>query len=110
MLSLSLLGPFAAYLEERPLTQLTAQKAQALLIYLVVESRQIHPRDLLMTLLWPDYPQTSARQSLRQHLYLLRQAIELEEFDTPLILSEQKTIRLNPDATIAVDVVQFEQL
>ncbi len=111
MFTMSLLGPFAAYLEEeRPLTQLTAQKAQALLIYLVVESRLIHQRDSLMTLLWPDYPQKSAQQSLRQTLYLLRHAIKTKETNTPLILSERKIIRLNPDATIAVDVVQFEQL
>jgi predicted ATPase/DNA-binding SARP family transcriptional activator len=110
MLALSLLGPFAVHLEERPLSQLTAQKAQALLIYLAVEGRQAHSRDSLMTLLWPDYPQKSAQQSLRQTLFLLRKAIESSDTNTPTILSDRLTVSLNPDANLALDVTQFEQL
>jgi len=88
MLAISTLGPFALFIDERPLTQLTSQKAQALLIYLAVGGQQVHQRDALMTLFWPDYPQKSAQQSLRQTLYRLRQAIEPKETETPLILSE----------------------
>jgi DNA-binding SARP family transcriptional activator len=110
MIKLSLLGPFELTADERPLTQLTAQKAQALLIYLAVEARQTHKRDALMALLWPDYPQKSAQQSLRQAVYLLRQAIEPENPDAPLILTERLTLALNPDAALMVDVDQFEEL
>ena len=110
MLSLSLLGSLNIQVAERPLIQLTAQKAQALLIYLAVEARQTHQRDALMTLLWPDYAQRSARQSLRQHLYLLRQAIEPEITNAPLIVSGRDTVTLNPAAVLAVDAIQFEQL
>ena len=110
MLTLSLLGSFEIYADERPHPQLTAQKAQALLIYLAVEARQSHQRDTLITLFWPDYPQKSAQQSLRQSLYLLRQAMEPDKPDRPLILSERFTVALNPEAVLAVDVVQFEEL
>ena len=110
MLTLSLLGPVEAHLNERPLTKLSAQKAQALLIYLAVEARQGHQREALMALLWPDYPQKSGQRSLRQTLYLLRQAIEPDGTETPLILAERFTVALNPEASLIVDVAQFEQL
>lgn len=107
MLSLSLLGPFAARVNERPLTQLHSQKAQALLIYLAVEARQVHQRESLMALLWPDYPLKSAQQSLRQTLFLLRQAVESAE--NSLILAERFTVGMNQDA-FSLDVAQFELL
>ena len=37
-LSLSLLGPFTAFLDERPLTKFTTNRVQALLIYLAMEA------------------------------------------------------------------------
>ena len=110
MLTLSVLGPFVANLDERPLSQLTAQKAQALLIYLAVERRRAHSRETLMTLLWPEYPQKSAQQSLRQTIFLLRKAVDLDEKYTPHILTDRSTVTLNPDAELLLDVAQFEQL
>lgn len=106
MLKLSLLGSFSAYWNERPFPQRMAQKAQALLIYLAVETGRQHQRDTLMSLFWPDSPQKSAQQSLRQTLYLLRQTIDLEKRDAPLIQAERFTVSLNK-TWIWLDVEQF---
>lgn len=109
MLNLSLFGTFELHQDERPLPPLTSQKAQALLVYLAVEARQIHQRDKLMSLFWPDYPQKSAQQSLRQTLYLLRQTLQKEERDPPLILAERFTVTVNREL-LSLDIDQFAQM
>ncbi|MEM7336689.1 MAG: BTAD domain-containing putative transcriptional regulator [Chloroflexota bacterium] len=110
MLQLSLLGSLTVQWAQRPLSKLTAQKVQALLIYLAVESNRVHQRDSLMALFWPDYPQKSAQQSLRQTLYLIKQALPSSEIDAPFILTERITVAWNPDAPLSLDVLRFEQL
>jgi DNA-binding SARP family transcriptional activator len=50
-LTLSLLGPFTAALNEKPLDNFRTSKVQALLIYLTVEKDRAHPREALMELL-----------------------------------------------------------
>ena len=77
ILSVSLLGPFEASLDDRPLHKFRTSKVQALLIYLATEASVVHRRDALMALLWPGLPQKSAQVNLRQTLYRLRQAIKI---------------------------------
>jgi DNA-binding SARP family transcriptional activator len=69
-LSLSLLGLFAASLDDRPLTNFRTKSVQALLIYLACEPRP-HQRESLVGLFWPELPQASAQKRLRDSLYLL---------------------------------------
>ncbi len=114
-LSLSLLGNFKAFLDDRPLTQFRTNKVQALLIYLVTETAVVHQREALMTLLWPDLPLQSARINLRQILYQLRKMIpELSTQDgagsAPFILAKGQTVQVNPDVQMALDLHQFTQL
>ncbi len=73
-LSLLLLGEFAATLDDLEIEGFRTRSAQALLIYLAVKGQR-QRREHLMTLLWPDLPQASAQQNLRQNLYLMRQTI-----------------------------------
>jgi DNA-binding SARP family transcriptional activator/tRNA A-37 threonylcarbamoyl transferase component Bud32 len=113
-LSLSLLGAFRAALNGKILTGFRTNKAQALLIYLVVEPEP-QRREHLMTLLWPGMPERSARHNLRQILYHLRQAIPdlSSESDkqtaVSFLLTNRQTIQLNPTAVVMVDVHQFEE-
>jgi WD40 repeat protein/serine/threonine protein kinase len=107
-LSLSLFGSFSAKIDERPLTSFGSIKAQALLIYLAVESEQVHQRETLMTLLWPDLPQKSAQQNLRQTLRRLRQTLAQNADESPIILSERFTLALNTAVPLILDVHQFE--
>ena len=110
MLSLSLLGPFQAYIDERPLIHFGTKKAQALLIYLAAQDQIVHQREPLMTLFWPDSPLKSAQQNLRQTLYLLQHALQPEDADTPIILSERFTLGLHPEARVGVDATRFKKL
>jgi predicted ATPase/DNA-binding SARP family transcriptional activator len=112
---LSLLGPFAAAVDGRPVPGFRTRATQALLIYLAVRPGQPQRREHLMTLLWPGLAQKSAQANLRQTLYQLRQAIP-ETAATgdcdpvPLLLSDWQTVRINPDAALEVDVLAFERL
>ncbi|MCK5315100.1 MAG: hypothetical protein KAJ53_08255, partial [Anaerolineales bacterium] len=117
-LSLSLLGPFAASLNGRPLLKFRTNRVQALLIYLATESAlgtRFHRREALMDLLWPGLPQKSAQVNLRQTLYRLRQAIpevmaKDGEETVPFLLSDRQTIEVNPDGDVQVDVTRFSEL
>ena len=96
-LSLSLLGPFDATYDDRPLTSFRSNRVQALLVYLVIAHANspelAHSREALMELLWPGMSESSARQNLRQTIYLLRQAIPEvtagnDQASVPFLLSE----------------------
>jgi len=109
MLKLSLLGPFQAEINGQPIPNLTAQKAKGLLSFLAVEAKQIHQREFLMNLLWPDFPLNSAQQNLRQSLYLLRKNIDIEN-EPPLFQAERFTVSWNPAVPPALDITQFRKL
>lgn len=114
-MSLSLLGPFRAALGDQALTKLRSSKAQALLIYLCVETPVVHRREALMALLWSGLPQRSAQANLRQTLYLLWKAIpEVNPREgregVPLLLSDRQRVQLNPEADVALDVARFSEL
>ncbi|MCB8938108.1 MAG: tetratricopeptide repeat protein [Ardenticatenaceae bacterium] len=111
-LSISLLGPFSASVGDQPLYKFRTNKVQALLVYLVMEAEQVHRREALMDLLWPDLPQPSAQVNLRQTIYRLRQAIpEVAAKNgpkpVPFLISERQTVQINPEADFYLDVAEF---
>lgn len=71
-LEIRLLGPPQVTLNGEPVTSMRSDKVLALLSYLAVESERLHRREKLAGLLWPDYPESSARSSLRRALADLR--------------------------------------
>jgi len=114
-LSVSLLGPFAASLNDEPLTQFRTRSVQALLVYLVCEAERPHQRETLMDLLWPGMPLPSAQANMRQTLYRLRRIIpEVQRQDgltaVPFLLTNRQTIQINPDAAYFADVQHFDAL
>ena len=117
-LSLTLLGNIGVSLDTQPITQFRTNKAQALLIYLVIEKPTIHYRDALMEFLWPGLPQKSAQTNLRQILYQLNHLIpraelaghQADETAVSLLITDRKTVELNPNLPIASDVNQFLNL
>ena len=70
-LSLSLLGPFGAELDQEPITGFESSKVRALLAYVAMEADRPHRRDSLAALLWPDWPDREARGNLRHARSLL---------------------------------------
>ena len=99
-LALYLFGPPRVELDGQPI-EINRRKSLALLIFLA-----LHPgmrsRDSLATLFWPGYSQTHARGNLRRALFILKQALPGEWFET-----NRQHLALRQDADIWVDVVAF---
>jgi hypothetical protein len=108
-LSVYLMGPFRAALDGEPLTGFVSDKARALLAYLAVEARQPHRRQVLAGLLWGDYPERSARASLRNVLANLRHVTGDREAVPPLLCISPQAIQLNPEGDTWVDMRAFVQ-
>ncbi len=109
-LKLSLLGAFEASLDGKPLSGIKTDKGRALLIYLAVERGRAHRRQALAGLLWPDYPESAARENLRHALSNLRQVLGEEQNKVPFLLVEGETLQLNPESDCWLDVAEFERL
>jgi len=112
-LKLSLFGPLTITLDGEPFDGVRLRPTLALCSYLACQPGR-HRREHLMALLWPDWPQVSAQQNLRQNLYVLRQALpEINSHNgdhVPLVLADRDTVQLNPAAVVEVDVLRFTGL
>lgn len=106
--SISLLGTFQVTLDGRP-SVFATDRARALLAYLAVEADRPHRREALAGLLWPDRPESTARQNLSQSLARLRRAIDDHRAAPPFLWISRKTIQFNA-ATAELDVARFEAL
>ena len=109
-LSISLLWPFQVTLDGKPVTAFESNKVRALLAYLAVEADRPHRRDTLAALLWPDWPDRSARTNLRNALANLRKAIRDSDIDPPHLLATRETIQFNADSDHWLDVAAFRAL
>ena len=107
-LTLNLLGEFAVWHQSEPVQSFYSDKVRALLVYLVIERSQLHSRTKLAGMLWPDFPDKQARQSLRQAIFHLRKALKEKKDGDPFILADRQTVQLNPTLDIDCDVARFE--
>ncbi|MDX1437031.1 MAG: BTAD domain-containing putative transcriptional regulator, partial [Anaerolineales bacterium] len=108
-LSIRLLGLFEVLLDEEPVTGFDSDKVRALLAYLAVEADHPHRREKLAGFLWPDYPERSARTSLRRALTNLRQVIGDKQAAPPFLYISPQAIQLNRTANCWVDVAAFTE-
>ncbi len=109
-LSVHLLGRFQVALDDSPVSGFSTDKTRALLAFLATESGWPHRRQALAGLLWPDYPERSARTSLRTALANLRQVIGDHQAVPPFLLISRQAIALNRDSDIWVDVTALDCL
>jgi predicted ATPase/DNA-binding SARP family transcriptional activator len=84
-------------------------KVRALLAYLAVEAVQPHSRAALLGLFWPDYPEDSARHSLRQALFNLRSQLGDLTASTPYLLITRDTVQFNPRSDYTLDLAEFNK-
>jgi DNA-binding SARP family transcriptional activator len=108
-LSVFLLGPYEVTLDGEPVTGFKYDKVLALLAYLIVEADRAHRRDVLAALLWPDYPNRTARTNLRNALSHLRAAVGDRRADEdpttpPFLLITRETIQFNAASDYWLDV------
>lgn len=103
-LEFRLLGKPEIYIDGVPFARLKADKGNALLYYLAV-TRQQHSRDRLSSLLWGGHNDSDARNNLRNLI-----SVQLKRADPlqPFLEIARDTLQLNTDASISVDVSQFE--
>ena len=107
-LSLSFLGAFQAIRDGKPVTHFRSAKVQGLLIYLVMDAQQVHERDVLATLFWPDEPEKVAKRNLRQTLYRLRRIVgDLDGEKRPFLLITRSTVQFDPATDYQLDVSDF---
>lgn len=98
-LTLRLLGRPEVLLDGRP-AKFPTRKALALLVYLVVTG-EVHTREKLLGLLWPDTATSAAQASLRNTLARLRLA--LGEAGV-LIIATPDAIGIDPRAQVELDL------
>src|SRR5262245_29609254 len=103
-LHLILRGGLLAPIQDEPLTP-TTKKTQALLAYLALPVGHAHQRDKLATLLWGGTPDVSARNSLRQALFVLRRALASND---DVLRIEGDRVALDCDG-VEVDAMAFER-
>ena len=108
-LQVSVLGSFQLQFAGQLPIHLPYDKLRALIAYLLVERSQLHYRDSLAALLWPDKQQKSARQSLRQALSTLRDVVGDKSAEIPLFLINASTVQCNPAASVIIDCEQLEK-
>ncbi len=100
---LNLLGSLDAYRNEIPIS-FSTEKSQVLLAYLACHPGKPLSRSFLSGLLWPEYTEESARNSLRTELNRLRQAIDTA--DESVLQTTRQDLQF--DASKAnVDLLQF---
>jgi DNA-binding SARP family transcriptional activator/predicted ATPase len=109
-LAISLLGPLRATLDETPVSGFVSKRAQALLAYLAVEAKRPHTREEVQGLLWPEYPDSSARANLRSVLANLRRVIGDPQTSPPFLHITRETIQFNLESNHLRDIAVFETL
>lgn len=109
-LRLALLGPLHIQHGRLGAVTLPNRKAIALLTYLALEADQPHSRASLVGLLWPDLPDTDARNNLRVTWSYLRQRLGADPaLANPLLMGSRLDLHLNPHG-YSLDVIEFQAL
>lgn len=105
-----LFGSFAASVAGEAVTQFRTDKMRALLAYLAMNGERPFRRELLATLLWPDWTDEDARRNLRQTLHRLRQLLDklVPDLGKDLFTTTRQTVQLNGTA-VSLDVSHFQQ-
>ncbi len=102
------LGQFRVFIGDRPVEAWTGHRSRCLLKYLLVRRRRPAHADQLLDVFWADSPPESARRSLYQTIYLLRQSLRLDG-DRPAVVQADGGYMLNPDLDIWVDCEVFAE-
>ena len=105
----TLLGQLRVDRVEQTITRFRSQKIGGLLAFLACHPRQVHSREVLIEMFWPDGVPEAGRASLSTALSSLRH--QLEPPGTPagaVLRADRYSVSVNPAAVIT-DVAEFEQ-
>src|ERR1041385_6572594 len=105
----TLLGGRRAERGEQVITRFKTQKVASLFAYLAFHLRQMHSREILIEMLWPESDAPTLRNSLSVALSSLRNQFEPPGVTQGTVLrADRFHVGLNP-ATVTTDVAEFEQ-
>jgi predicted ATPase/DNA-binding SARP family transcriptional activator len=102
MLEIRTLGELSFRVNGRTLGNMGSHKAEAMLIYLLLEGGQ-HSRSKLETLFWPESSQEHASTSLRVALSVLRRKL------AGYLDTSRDAVAIKPGAKVALDVLELER-
>src|SRR3954447_21397038 len=107
-LRIQLFGRLKVHYDHELLPGFEARKVQELLVYLVLNHRQAHAREVLATLLWGDYPTTQSRKLLRHALWQLKSILEKTcPIGASLLHVEPCWVNLDISSNVWVDALEF---
>jgi DNA-binding SARP family transcriptional activator len=106
-LAISLFGGFSVERHGCPLTGFKTDKNRCLLAYLVLEAGHPHRRESLAALFWPDRPEATARNSLRQALFQLNALLPPGPDHQPFLVITTADAQFNPASDHWVDALEL---
>jgi DNA-binding SARP family transcriptional activator len=106
-LAIRLFGSLQVTLDGKPVEGFASDKVRALLAYLVMSPDQPQRREKLAGLLWPEFPELSARTNLRNALANLRKVIGDQYASPPFLHITRQTIQFNKKSDHWLDVDAF---
>jgi DNA-binding SARP family transcriptional activator/predicted ATPase len=109
-LGIRLFGSFEIKLDGEPVTGFASDKVRALLAYLAATADRSHRRETLAGLLWPEYPERSARAALRNALANLRRVIGDRDASPPFLEITRQAIQFNSESDYWLDLTAFSDL
>ncbi|MCX7690239.1 AAA family ATPase [Thermoflexus sp.] len=109
-LRVALLGPPQIEWQNVTFWRSRRAKTLSLLAYLLLRRESPVPRDRIAFALWPDIPKEKALANLRRHLHDLLRALPPAPTDRPWVLITHQFIQWNPEASLWLDLAEFERL
>jgi DNA-binding SARP family transcriptional activator len=110
-LTVRLFGRFGAWCADQPVQGLNARRAREVFSYLLLHRDRPHLRETLAGLLWEDAPPAQSRKYLRQAVWQVQTALQLdaEANDLHPLQVDPEWIQLNICSQLEVDVVSFDE-
>lgn len=105
VLHVQLLENFRLVYDDALIQSVNTPRLQSLLAFLILHAGAPQSRQHLAFLLWPDTPESHARNNLRQLLHQLRQALP---DPSRFLVSDANTVYWKMDQGQVIDVQQFE--
>ena len=108
-LMVHLMGVPCAVLPGGENIQFQVDNTLLLMAYLGANSGKTFRRTDLATLFYPDHEEQNANQNIRQVIHRLRKLLKDDTRETPGLLVDAMTIRINPDGPLVTDIQQFNE-
>lgn len=110
-LTVHLFGKFSMGTDSHESLSLPGGKTQELFFYLMLHRHQVHSREAMAALLWPECSTVKSKKNLRQALWQLQTALVgfTKNVKCELLTIDAESIYLNGDKAMTVDVSIFER-